>query len=49
MEMTEMTGVSLKRGALVVEDNDSGVPAEETKKTEAVGMQFNQRSSWATE
>uniref|UniRef100_A0A0D9RGJ0 Pseudouridylate synthase 7 homolog n=1 Tax=Chlorocebus sabaeus TaxID=60711 RepID=A0A0D9RGJ0_CHLSB len=32
MEMTEMTGVSLKRGALVVEDNDSGVPAEETKK-----------------
>lgn len=27
-----MTGVSLKRGALVVEDNDSGVPAEETKK-----------------
>uniref|UniRef100_A0A2K6JUC2 Pseudouridine synthase 7 n=1 Tax=Rhinopithecus bieti TaxID=61621 RepID=A0A2K6JUC2_RHIBE len=30
--MTEMTGVSLKRGALVVEDNDSGVPAEETKK-----------------
>ncbi|NP_001126936.1 pseudouridylate synthase 7 homolog [Pongo abelii] len=32
MEMTEMTGVSLKRGALVVEDNDSGVPVEETKK-----------------
>uniref|UniRef100_A0A2K5EQA3 Pseudouridylate synthase 7 homolog n=1 Tax=Aotus nancymaae TaxID=37293 RepID=A0A2K5EQA3_AOTNA len=32
MEMTEMTGVSLKRGAVVVEDNDSGVPAEETKK-----------------
>ncbi|KAL0619804.1 Pseudouridylate synthase 7-like protein [Plecturocebus cupreus] len=32
MEMTEMTGVSLKRRALVVEDNDSGVPAEETKK-----------------
>ncbi|XP_009000865.3 pseudouridylate synthase 7 homolog isoform X3 [Callithrix jacchus] len=30
--MTEMTGVSLKRRALVVEDNDSGVPAEETKK-----------------
>ncbi|XP_074235376.1 pseudouridylate synthase 7 homolog isoform X3 [Saimiri boliviensis] len=32
MEMTEMTGVSLKRGALVIEDNDNGVPAEETKK-----------------
>ncbi|XP_012602147.2 pseudouridylate synthase 7 homolog isoform X3 [Microcebus murinus] len=32
MEMTDMTGVSLKRGSLVVEDHDSGVPAEETKK-----------------
>ncbi|XP_030869344.2 pseudouridylate synthase 7 homolog isoform X3 [Gorilla gorilla gorilla] len=32
MEMTEMTGVSLKRGSLVVEDNDSGVPVEEIKK-----------------
>ncbi|XP_045420926.1 pseudouridylate synthase 7 homolog isoform X3 [Lemur catta] len=32
MEMTDMTGMSLKRGSLVVEDNDSGAPAEETKK-----------------
>nr|XP_012602162.1 pseudouridylate synthase 7 homolog isoform X4 [Microcebus murinus] len=32
MEMTDMTSVSLKRGSLVVEDHDSGVPAEETKK-----------------
>ncbi|ELW65586.1 Pseudouridylate synthase 7 like protein [Tupaia chinensis] len=32
MEMTEMTGVSLKRGCRVVEDNDSASPTEETKK-----------------
>lgn len=32
MEMTEMTGVSLKRGSLAVEDNDSVAPAEEAKR-----------------
>ncbi|XP_054582355.1 pseudouridylate synthase 7 homolog isoform X4 [Eptesicus fuscus] len=32
MEMTEMTGVSLKRGSLAVEDNDSLTPAEEAKR-----------------
>ncbi|XP_016060242.1 PREDICTED: pseudouridylate synthase 7 homolog isoform X2 [Miniopterus natalensis] len=32
MEMTEMTGVSLKRGSLAVEDNDSQAPAEEAKR-----------------
>ncbi|XP_066210439.1 pseudouridylate synthase 7 homolog isoform X1 [Saccopteryx leptura] len=32
MEMTEVTGVSLKRGSLAVEDNDSLVPAEEAKR-----------------
>ncbi|XP_036183457.1 pseudouridylate synthase 7 homolog isoform X1 [Myotis myotis] len=32
MEITEMTGVSLKRGSLAVEDNDSLTPAEEAKR-----------------
>ncbi|XP_054420414.1 pseudouridylate synthase 7 homolog [Pteronotus mesoamericanus] len=32
MEMTEMTGMSLKRGSLAVEDNDSLSPAEEAKR-----------------
>ncbi|XP_046320167.1 pseudouridylate synthase 7 homolog isoform X2 [Marmota monax] len=32
MEMTEMTGMSLKRGCLAMEDDDSAAPAEETKK-----------------
>uniref|UniRef100_H0WGF9 Pseudouridylate synthase 7 homolog n=1 Tax=Otolemur garnettii TaxID=30611 RepID=H0WGF9_OTOGA len=32
MEMTDMTGMSLKRGSVVVEDNDSRASAEETKK-----------------
>ncbi|XP_045684795.1 pseudouridylate synthase 7 homolog isoform X1 [Phyllostomus hastatus] len=32
MEMTEMTGVSLKRGSHAVEDNDSLAPAEEAKR-----------------
>ncbi|XP_036748276.2 pseudouridylate synthase 7 homolog isoform X2 [Manis pentadactyla] len=32
MEMTEMTGVSLKRASLAVEDNDGVVPAEEAKR-----------------
>lgn len=32
MEMTEITGVSLKRGSLAVEDNDSVAPAEEAKR-----------------
>ncbi|XP_036285595.1 pseudouridylate synthase 7 homolog isoform X2 [Pipistrellus kuhlii] len=32
MEITEMTGVSLKRGSLAVEDNDSLAPAEEAKR-----------------
>ncbi|XP_053782586.1 pseudouridylate synthase 7 homolog [Desmodus rotundus] len=32
MEITEMTGVSLKRGSLAIEDNDSLAPAEEAKR-----------------
>ncbi|XP_036103382.1 pseudouridylate synthase 7 homolog isoform X2 [Molossus molossus] len=32
MEMTKMTGVSVKRGSLAVEDNDSLAPAEEVKR-----------------
>ncbi|XP_048952191.1 pseudouridylate synthase 7 homolog isoform X1 [Canis lupus dingo] len=32
MEMTEVTGVSLKRGSLAVEGNDSMAPAEEAKR-----------------
>uniref|UniRef100_A0A452UWA3 Pseudouridylate synthase 7 homolog n=1 Tax=Ursus maritimus TaxID=29073 RepID=A0A452UWA3_URSMA len=32
MEMTEVTGVSLKRGSHAVEDNDSVAPAEEAKR-----------------
>lgn len=32
MEITEMTGVSLKRGSLAVEDNDSAAPAEAAKR-----------------
>lgn len=32
MEMTKMAGVSLKRGSLAVEDNDSVAPAEEAKR-----------------
>ncbi|XP_027429822.1 pseudouridylate synthase 7 homolog isoform X3 [Zalophus californianus] len=32
MELTEVTGVSLKRGSHAVEDNDSVAPAEEAKR-----------------
>ncbi|XP_023106040.2 pseudouridylate synthase 7 homolog isoform X4 [Felis catus] len=32
MEMTEVTGVSLKRGSVAVEDNDRAAPAEEAKR-----------------
>lgn len=32
MEMTEVTGVSLKRGSVAVEDNDRVAPAEEAKR-----------------
>ena len=32
MEMTEMTGVSLKRGSIAVEDNDIAAPVEEAKR-----------------
>lgn len=32
MEITKMAGVSLKRGSLAVEDNDSVAPAEEAKR-----------------
>ncbi|ELR52299.1 PREDICTED: pseudouridylate synthase 7 homolog [Bison bison bison] len=37
MEMTEMTSVSLKRGSVAIEDNDSVAPAEEAKRQKVSG------------